>query len=522
MIKKELENLIKKTIKKLFPKIKMPDFEIEYPKKGNFGDYTTSVAIQLRLNAEKIVKNLPKIEFIKKIEVVPPGFINFYLDDEWVSARVKEITRQGEKFGASNIGKGKKVQMEFISANPTGPLTLGNGRGGFLGDALSKVLEFCGYKVEREYYINDTGNQIEILGHSVLGIGENLYKGRYVDELAKKIKGEDFKKVGEEAAKYILKHYIKKTIAKMGIKFDQFFSEKSLIKNDEIKKAIDKLKEKRLVYKKEDAIWFSSSKFGDDKDRVLVKQDGQYTYFASDIAYHLNKLKRGFDLLIDIWGADHHGDVSRMKAAAKVLGFENKLKFILHQFVRLTEKGKVVRMSKRTGVYITLDELINEVGLDATRYFFLTKAPETHLDFDLILAKEKSEKNPVYYIQYAAARCASILRKSEITTSKSETNLKFKIPNYKLLLHPAEIELIKQLIKFPDLIEEISQDYQIHKLSFYVFDLANSFHNFYEKCKVLDKKNPDLTIARLALLHATQIVLKNILAIMGIEAPARM
>jgi arginyl-tRNA synthetase len=548
MVKNKLFELLKRVVPKT-------EIDIEMPKEKQFGDYSTNLALDLARKtkknpleiAQKIVKKLPKTDFIEKIEVAPPGFINFYLKDEWLAERVGEILKQGERFGSSDLGKGQKIQIEFISANPTGPLTLGNGRGGFLGDVLANVLEKTGYQVEREYYLNDTGNQILALGQSILNsklktkkskpqlktqnllrsnkVPERsegfLYRGEYIKKIAQKIKETEPKKVGEQAAKIIFEDIIKKDIQKMGIKFDAYKSEKSLINSSAVKKAIEKLKKKGLVYQKDDAVWFSSTKFGDDQDRVLIKKTGEYTYFASDIAYHLDKINRGFDLLLDIWGADHHGDVPRIKAIAKVFGFEDKLKIILHQFVRLLENGKTIRMSKRTGTYITLSELIDEVGLDVVRFFFLTKSPETHLDFDLKLAKEQSEKNPVYYIQYATARCSSILRKSQIPNPKSETNSKSQIPNLKLLIHPAEIELIKQLIKFPDILEEISQNYQVQKLPFYALDLATSFHNFYEKCRVISAQR-DLSLARLSLVLATQIVLKNTLNILGIRAPETM
>ena len=513
---------------------------VEIPKEESLGDYSTNLAFVLAGQkkkpplkiAQEIVKKLPETDFLEKIEVAPPGFINFYLKDEWLAERVGEILEQGEQFGSSKIGKDKKVLIEFISANPTGPLTVGNGRGGFFGDVLANVLEKAGYKTKREYYVNDRGGQIETLGASIIRAkvkdkkakmqiqDQKLYQGEYIKKLAQKIKGDSPQMVGQKAAEIILSD-IKKTVKKAEIKFDFWTLESSLIKNSLVEKVITQLKKRGLVYEKDGAVWFTSSKFGDDKDRVLKKQNGEFTYFAADAAYHLDKASRS-DIMIDIWGADHHGDVPRILAIARVFGFEDKLKIILHQFAHIIQKGERARMSKRRGLYVTLDELIDEAGLDAVRFFFLTKSIDSHLDFDIEKAKEKSEQNPVYYIQYAYARCSSILRKFKTTISKSKTNPKSKIPNYKLLVHPAEISLIKHLIKFPDLVKEITSDYQVQRLPFYAYDLANSFHNFYEKCKVLDERNPDLTSARCSLVQATQIVLKNSLNLLGIKSPERM
>lgn len=527
MVKQKIVALLKEILPK-------EDILVASPKEENFGDYSTNIALILASKkrqsplelAKQIVKSLPKVDFLKKVEAVPPGFINFYLSEEWLTKQIKEIIVQKKSFGSCNLGKGEKVQIEFVSANPTGPLTLGNGRGGFLGDVLARILEFAGFEVEREYYVNDTGNQITILGKSILAVkqgslktkefleeNQQLYRGQYIEDLAGKVTGDDPKKVGYQAAMIILSDIIKKTVEKAGIRFDSWILESSLIKQGLVKKAIERLKRKGMVYEKEGAVWFSSSKFGDDKDRVLIKQDGEYTYFASDIAYHLNKVSRGYSQIIDIWGADHHGDVPRIMAAAEALGFASKLKIILHQFVRLIQGGKVVRMSKRSGTYITLSELIDEVGLDAVRFFFLTKSAETHLDFDIDKAKEKSEQNPVYYIQYASARIHGILEKKQPKLSEE---------NLRLLIHPAEILLIKHLIKLPELVEEIARDYQVQKLPFYALKLANLFHNFYEKCRVLDESSCQLSEARLALVLASKIVLENVLNLMGIKAPERM
>jgi len=526
-MKKAISSLQKE---KIFPKFEVPVIKIEHPKQKNHGDYSTNVALEIA----KIVRRKPieiadllssklkaqSSKLFEKIEVAEPGFINFFLSKEYLQNQLKEVLKKGKDFGRLKIGRNKKVNVEFISANPTGPLTLGNGRGGFCGDVLANILEKAGYKVKREYYINDIGTQIRKLGHSVIGDSEALYKGKYIEELRNRIKGKDPDKVGQKAAKIILKEMIKPSVKRMGIKFDKWFSEKSLYEKGEVDKILNWLKKKKLAYQKAGALWFRSSKFGDDKDRVLVRASGEKTYFASDIAYLKNKFDRGFNLLIYLWGADHAGYVNRMKAAVRALGYkEEQVDFIIMQLVHLLEKGKEARMSKRTGTFLTLDELIKKVGLDVARFFFLTRSPGSHLNFDLDLAKERSEKNPVYYIQYAHVRIHSILEKSKVKSQKSK--LKLKSQNLKQLDHPAEISLIKQLIRFSEILEDTAKNYQVQRLPNYALELARKFHDFYENCQVLSE-NKELTKSRLALILACKIVLKNTLDLMGISAPERM
>lgn len=535
MIREEIKNLIEKAIKELqkkgvFPDFQIPEIKIESVEdrigKQLYGDYSSALAIRIRrdvsMNPMEIIgKLILEIEesdskLFWKIEPKKPGFINFFLSKEYLQKQVEEILNKKEKYGEESlkkIGKGQEVNVEFISANPTGPLTLGNGRGGFCGDVLTNIFNKAGFKAKREYYINDTGEQIRKLGHSVIDDAEAVYKGDYINNLRKKIKGKNPDKIGEAAAKAILKEMIKPSIKKMGIKFDVWFSEKSLYKNKKVDKVLDYLKKKKLTYEKEEALWFKSTQFGDDKDRVLIKADGEKTYIASDVAYLKNKLERGFDELIYIWGADHYGYIARIKAAAEALGFKKeKVEIIIMQLVRLFEKGQEVRMSKRSGVYVTLDELINEVGLDAARFFFLTKSPGTHLNFNLDLAREKSEKNPVYYVQYAHARICSILNKAE---------KKIIYGNYGLLKEPSELELIKELIRLPEIVEDTAKDYQVQRIPQYAIDLATTFHRFYKDCWVISE-DKQLTKARLSLITATKIVLKNTLDLMGISAPEKM
>lgn len=526
MIKEELKKIIEKSIKSLQKKgelgvLSIPEIFIEHPKEKARGDYSTNVAFvigkDLAINPIEVAMILKaEIEkqksIIAKVETVG-GFVNFFVSDDYFKNQLSVILKEVNKFGNLKLGKNEKVNVEFISANPTGPLTLGNGRGGFCGDVLSNVLAKAGYKVSREYYINDTGAQIKKLGHSVIGDEKAVYKGEYIVELRSKIKGDDAEKVGEKAAKVILEKMIKPSVKKMGIKFDTWFSEKSLYKKGEVDKAIEELSKKGFTYESEEAIWFKSKDLGDDKDRVLIRADGIKTYFASDIAYLKNKFKRGFSHLILFLGADHHGYVARLKAGAHALGYKKEnISDIVMQLVRLFEKGKEVRMSKRTGIYITIDELINEVGLDVVRFFFLTRGNNTQFNFDMDLAKEKSDKNPVFKVQYAYARICSVIKKSKILKSKV---------NYELLNEASELNLMRQLAKFSEAVEETAKDYQVQRIPQYATELADIFHSFYENCQVINK-DKELSQVRLALVLATKIVLKNNLDLMGISAPEKM
>ena len=559
MVRGKINNLIKKAIKnaqkeKELPKFKIDEVSIEHPEQEKYGDYSTNIAMQI----SKILKKDPmeiaiilseklkmkSEKFLEKIEIVEPGFINFFISKEYLQKQVLDILKKGEKFSDLDIGKKKKIQIEFISANPTGPLTIGNARGGPFGDVLGNIFKKAGFKIEKAYYVNDFGNQILALGHSVLKDKEAVYKGKYIDELHKRIlarsntrsvlggKEKDPYKAGQKAAKIIIDEIIKKTVKKMGIKYDEWFWESQLHKTGKVDEIIEFLKKKKLVYKKDGALWFKSSKYGDNRDRVLVKQDGSKTYLTGDIAYHRYKFeKKKFNKVINIWGADHYGDIPGLKAGTEALGHKDKLDIILHQFVTILRKGEKQRMSKRKGVYFTIDELLDEISSDVMRFFFLQKSINTHLNFDIALAKEQSEKNPVYYIQYAYARIHSILAKSEIRWTrsglpeglhpKSETISKSKFQNSKLLKHPSELKLIKELIRFPEVVEDIVKDYQVQRVPQYAFDLANVFHQFYRDCRVITEDKA-LFQSRLALIEAVKIVLKNTLDLMGISAPKKM
>jgi len=474
--------------------------------------------------------------FFKKIEIAPPGFINFWISEKVLQNELKEILKQKNDYGRSKInpphppigggGQRSKIQIEFISANPTGPLTLANGRGGFMGDVLSNILEFCGYKIEREYYINDTGNQILTLGKSILAANgfikdeENFYKGNYVKEWAKKNSSiikkfqDNPLKVGKLAAKDFLKTIRKVLKEKAGIDYDRWTSEeKDIHKKNYINKVLDIFKKKNLVYDKDGATWLKTTDFGDDKDRVLVTNDGFPTYFLADSGHYLETKERGFGGKIAIWGPDHHGYVKRIQAAAEIISFKNS-KIIITQAVRLISKGKEVKISKRTGEFVTFEELINEVGADAARFFFLMHSSDSHMDFDLDLAKERSLENPVYYAQYAAVRCQSILSKSKVKGQMSDVNLN-------LLNTKEDLDLMRMLARFSEIIEEAAEKLNPQVLARYSLDLARQFHNFYEKERIIGEEK-NLMLARLILISATLTVFKNIFKLLGIGLPKKM
>lgn len=544
MLKQQLEEDLKKAVKDL--DFETTDIVCTIPKNSNFGDYSSNIALQLANQssdisrqssdeiAKKIVKNLGDLNYLSNLEVKEPGFINFFIKPEFLLEDLQEILAKGERFGSSRseagwqkTGEGKKIQIEFISANPTGPLTLANGRGGTLGDTLANILSFGGSEVNREYYVNNTGNQIKLLGESALAVAgktfpkDEHYKGEYVKGLAEKFENKltlEPQDLGHLLADYLMEHEIKPAIERLGVKFDEFYSERSLYERGLIAKTINLLKEKDLAYEKEGALWFKASRFGDEKDRVLMTSEAgrgqtEPTYFLADIAHHLDNLEKGYQKRINFLGADHHSYGVRMQGVMEALGYKNKVEMILFQLVRLFKEGKEVRMSKRAGNFVTLDELLALAGKDAVRFFFLMYAPNSHIDFDLDLAKEKSNKNPVYYVQYAYARISNILANS----SPVSRHLKFKT-----LEKEEEREIIKHLGEFPDLIKEISENYQVQALPTYTLRLADLLNSFYEACPVLQAESEELKETRLALIRAAKIVLGNCLKLMGIEAPEKM
>ncbi|RJO60249.1 arginine--tRNA ligase [candidate division WS5 bacterium] len=546
-LKKIIEDAVKAQQESCGCTFQIPEIELEHPANSKFGDLSTNIAMKIGKqqgeNPLRIADNLVKqiqsqqLKEIQKVEAVKPGFINFYLSEQFYQSQLKEILSVGRKFADTNLGKGQKVQVEFISANPTGPLTLANGRGGFSGDVLANVFAKCGYSVEREYYVNDGGNQVKVLGETLLYLGkdidkkpENMYAGDYLMDLLGIYKSDEkFQEwkdaknpllYGQKYAKYILNTMIKSSVEKMGINFDNWFSEDEMIKKGEVRDAIEFLKKKGLTKDDEGALWMKTIDFGDDKNRVLVKSDGEKTYFANDIAYHWDKFaKRKFDRVVDLWGADHHGYVRRMEAATEAMGFGGKLDIVIFQLVRLIKNSKEYKMSKRKGTYVTMDELLELIdtkdAADVARFFFVSKSFDTHMDFDLDLAKDTSEKNPVYYVKYASARINGILRNTKLDYSK---------PNLSLIKEPAEIDLVKKVSELPEIIESVITDkkYPVHKFTYYITEIAEKFHKFYHDCRVISD-NEELTKARLALVSATKNTLEIVGEdILGIEMPERM
>lgn len=514
------------------------DLVLSIPSESQFGDYSTNIALQQSKQQAKNIYQSPReiakaigdqletVSFISSVEVAGPGFINIKVDPKLWSEEVLNILSLDHKFGTNQDFSKQKVQVEFISANPTGPLTLANGRGGAIGDSLANIFEANGYQVEREYYVNDTGNQVRTLGESVLAAAGRIeaqdahYQGGYVKELAEQFKDDldlDPQTLGHKLADYMFENQIKPAISRLGIKFDNYFSERSLYP-DQINQTVTLLEDKDLVYNQEGALWFKSTQYGDDKDRVLMTSEQgrgrqEPTYFLADIAHHRIIHDQGVDLKINILGADHHSYAERFQAMMTALYSPNWFQPIIMQLVRLYSQGQEVRMSKRAGTYVTLDELLDEISADAVRWFFLMKSTNTHLDFDLDLAKKNSNDNPVYYVQYAHARMANILAKVESSDYQTD-NLSYQ--------HPKEIKLIKHLTNYPNLVQSIAKDYQVHHLTTYLTDLADTFHQFYEQCPVLNAEAEEIKLSRLALVRSAQIVIANGLGLLGISAPDRM
>lgn len=527
-----------------------PEIVLERPREKAHGDWATNIALALasrtglkaREIAEIIVEHLEvRPELISRAQVAGPGFINFHLSDDTLYQTLLEVLGTKSEFGSLNIGQQLKTQIEFVSANPVGPMHVGHGRWAAVGDSLANVMLKAGYQVEREFYINDYGSQMNIFGRSVavrytqaLGSDEPFpedgYQGEYIKEIAAEIISVDGDKYlsmpeaeregvfVERAYAQVLDH-IKKTLVDMDVGFDVWFSERTLHQAGAIAKTVEDLRKKKMVYDKDGAVWLKTTLFGDDKDRVLIRESGEPTYFAADIAYHQDKLDRGFKKIINIWGADHHGYVSRMKAAVQALGYPaDTLEVIIGQMVNLLRGGEPVRMSKRTGEMVTLEELLNEVGKDAVRYLFLMRSTDTALDFDIELAKEQTQKNPVYYVQYAHARICSILRYASEKGVKepdlAETDLK-------RLNHPSELDLLRKYAEFPEIIEAAALSRAPYQLTKYAEDLATLFHSFYTQCRVICD-DQELTKGRLLLVRATQILLQEVLSLLGVTAPEKM
>lgn len=525
---------------------------IEMTRDRKFGDYATNSAMILasgtgrnprdlaRLMCEKMA-DLDKDRDLEKITVAGPGFINMTMSTRFWVRILRAVLVEGGDFVRTSVGEGRKIQVEFVSANPTGPLHVGHGRGAALGDALANILECNGFQVEKEYYINDAGNQIQTLGKSVyarylqmLGrdvpFPEDGYKGEYIKDIAKQVnqsegdryleipEKEAIEKIAALSAELILDD-IKDDLEDFGVHFDAWFSEKTLLDGGKVNDALEDLKSRGCLYTREGALWFNSTERGDDKDRVLVKSDGSLTYFASDIAYHRDKFERGFDRVIDIWGADHHGYVARMKAATQALGrSHHDLQVLLLQLVSLSRKGQPVAMSTRAGEFVTLREVRGEVGRDAARFIFLTRKADSKLDFDLELAKERSNDNPVYYVQYAHARICSVLRNAE------ERGVPVPGPDGvdpSLLTLPEERELIRYIAALPDIVESAALAMEPHRITNYLRDISTTLHNYYYHYRILDN-DAALTAARLALVLGVRTVIAEALSLLGVSAPERM
>ncbi|MGM0875128.1 MAG: arginine--tRNA ligase [Bacillota bacterium] len=550
-VKERLKDEIKAAVIRagLAEEAQIPDVLLEIPKEKAHGDYSTNMAMQLarvakkapRMIADELVANFDKEKgSIDKIEIAGPGFINFYMNNSYLTDLVPSILKAGSSYGETNIGNNEKVQVEFVSANPTGDLHLGHARGAAVGDSLCNVLTKAGYDVSREYYINDAGNQINNLARSIearylQAVGndalmpEDGYHGEDIIGIGKKLAeeyGDKFVNQNSDERLSFFREYglkfemgkLKTDLEEFRVPFDVWYSETSLYHNGKINEALSALKEKGHIYEEEGATWFRSTTFGDDKDRVLIKNDGSYTYLTPDIAYHKDKLDRGFTKLINVWGADHHGYIPRMKAAIEALGYgKETLEVEIIQLVHLYKNGEKMKMSKRTGKAVTMRDLIEEVGLDAVRYFFAMRSADTHMDFDLDLAVSKSNENPVYYAQYAHARICSMLRQGEEQGLTFEDNLKLdEIASEK------EFDLLKKLGEFPEAVAEAAQKRIPHRITNYIYDLASALHSFYNAEKVLDPENTEKSRARLGLMKATQTTLQNAFMLIGVSAPEKM
>ncbi|MBY6037396.1 arginine--tRNA ligase [Fictibacillus nanhaiensis] len=547
LLKEEIEEAVVKA--GLAKKEELPAVVLEVPKDKANGDFATNMAMQLariakkapRMIADELVANFDKSKAsIAKVEIAGPGFINFYMDNSYLTDLVPTVLKAGKSYGRTEHGGGKKVQVEFVSANPTGALHLGHARGAAVGDTICNILNFAGYEVSREFYINDAGNQINNLATSIearyfqaLGkekeMPEDGYHGADIIQFGKDLAeeyGDSWLAKEESERVSFFREYgltreldkLKKDLAAFRVNFDVWFSETSLYNNGKIEAALEKLKAKDVVFEEEGATWFRTTDYGDDKNRVLIKNDGSFTYLTPDIAYHNDKFERGFEKLINIWGADHHGYIPRMKAAIQALGYEKEqLDVMIIQLVSLFQNGEKVRMSKRTGKAVTLRELMEEVGIDATRYFFAMRSNDTHLDFDMDLAVSKSNENPVFYVQYAHARVCSMLRQGEEMGLSYASDLDLsQIDSEK------EFELLKKIGEFPAVINEAAEKLLTHRVTNYVFELASALHSFYNAERVLDAENKTKSQARFALMKATQVTIENALNLIGVEAPERM
>jgi len=582
-MKDQLQDLLKKCIQDLINEGLInempPKVRLDHTKDKSHGDYATNIALMLAKQAKTsplelakiIVNQLEDASFIKKTEIAGPGFINFFLSDASSTSIVSEIIELGEMYGKSEIGKGQSILLEYVSANPTGPLHVGHGRGAAYGATVSNLLRNIGFKVDNEYYVNDAGRQMDILTVSIflrylslcgeqIRFPDNGYQGQYINDIADSIvveSGESFKQSADIVFENICKDGIeggdkeshidelivrakdllgdnfqtifqvgiesilggiKDDLADFGVRFEKWFSEQSLIDSGLSESCITRLKDSGHIYKKDGALWFKTTNYGDEKDRVVVRDNGNHTYFASDIAYHLEKLERGYDKIINVWGADHHGYIPRVKASIGALGHKpDKLEILLVQFANLYRGGQKVQMSTRSGSFVTLEDLRKEVGNDAARFFYILRKSEQHMDFDLDLAKSKTNENPVFYIQYAHARICSVFRQAN--AKGFESNL--EDANLSLLTEEVEKNILRELSRYKSVIESAAIQYEPHQLAYYLRDLATQFHSYYNACTFI-LEDQDLTQARLSLIHAAKQILRNGLSILGVGAPESM
>jgi len=560
--KEILKNILQHALKNASTKLPLsntespPQISFEVPKNEGHGDYATNIALTLaprlkqspRHIAETILESVDdSFSIIDTIDIAGPGFINFSLKKDFWFSQLKKAREMDADFGKIGLGSGEKIQIEFVSANPTGPLHIGHGRGAALGDALGNLLACAGYEVTKEYYLNDVGNQMNTLGRSVLyrykelleqsvDFPDDYYQGEYIYDIARNCisrfgsrylnadENESATVFADLAQAEILRG-IKKDLEDFSVHFDSWFREKTLFENNTVEETIIELQRKNYIYEKDKALWFAAGKFDDDKDRVVVRANGQKTYFASDIAYHKNKFSRGFKQVINIWGADHHGYIPRMKAMMEALGYNpDQLKILLVQIVSLSRNGIPISMSTRSGQFVSLREVLDEVGSDAARYFFLIRRPDSSLDFDLELAKKQSDENPVYYVQYAHARLCSIVR---VACERGINIKKLDEADLSLLTNPEEISLIKKISHFPDIIESSALSFEPHRISIFLQDLVSLFHRYYHSGKLDGSKRvitdrEDLTLARLCLIESLRITIRNSLLLLGVSAPESM
>ena len=543
---KKFKLYLKRNIVSTLETLSLPnvEFTLSEPKNMDFGDLSSNLPLLIgsreKINpleiGESIAQNLKEkcLEDIIEINVTPPGFINFKISQEFFQNKINLIIKNNENYGKGNIGSGKTANVEFVSANPTGPLTVGHGRNAILGDTISKILEWQNFKVTREYYYNDAGRQMRILGKSVEAryyelLGKSFdfpkdgYQGKYINDIAKIVlekKGgslksgdEFFRKIAEE----IIFNDIKNSLRRLDVKFDHFTNEKTFYENGDIDKLLKNLTDKNLIYKKDNATWFRTSALGKNQDRVYIKSSGEPTYRVPDTAYHLDKIKRKYDLIVDIFGADHADAYPDVIIALKALGLKtNHIKVLLYQFVTLIRNGEKIKMSTRQANFITLEELIKELGPDVVRYFFIMRSMNTHLDFDLDVAKDQSEKNPVFYLQYAYARICNIIKRAdEVEQNQKQPN------NNSLLVHKDEMNMLKHMVRFPEVIDIAYENLEPQHIANYLQQLASYFHKFYSQCKVINE-NKDLTYARIRLIKSVKIILNNGFNILGIHSPERM